>query len=336
MDKKKIFLAVIIFFTLLGIYVYGQIHWPMNGVKNETVYFQISKGESVIKIAKDLADKKLVKSEVVFRLYAKYRHADEKFQAGGYSLAKNLSMKQVIDELLLGANTGNEKSITIIEGWQGVEIGDYLVSMGVTKKTDFIKAIEVSRWRSDYDFLADKRIKTLEGFMFPDTYRIYASSTIEAVVKKMLDNFETKLTSDMISAISKEKKKLYDVMILASIVEKEASSLSLVDKKIVAGIFWNRLSINMPLQSDATVNYITGKSNLRPTYDELGADSLYNTYKYAGLPPTPIANPGLEAIEAAIYSVKTDYLYFLTDKDGRIHYGKTFEDHNKNIRQFLD
>ena len=166
----------------------------------------------------------------------------------------------------------------------------------------------------------------------------------------MLENFGRRVTPEMIAEAQIQKRSLYDVLILASIVEREVgrnykkgTKLSEQDlqklaeeRRIVAGIFYNRLSLNMGLESDATLQYVTGSESSRATIVETKIDSPYNTYKYRGLPPTPIGNPSLDAIKAAINPTETDYLYFLTEPDGTAHFAKTLDEHKKNRVLYLD
>ena len=149
----------------------------------------------------------------------------------------------------------------------------------------------------------------------------------------MLDNFEVKFTDQMKEDAKNGNMSIYEIVTLASIIEKEVRTEE--DRKIVAGIFYDRLNNNVGLQSDATVNYVTGKQALQPSADDIEVDSPYNTYKYRGLPPGPISNPSLSAIKAAIYPEKSDYFYFLTKQDGTTVFSKTYEEHLENKRKFL-
>jgi len=162
----------------------------------------------------------------------------------------------------------------------------------------------------------------LEGYLFPDTYRFYEDSSKEIVIQKMRKNFNKKVG-----------KIDYNTLILASIVEKEVSKKE--DLKKVAGIFLKRLKVNMPLQSDATVNFITGKNLTQPSIADTKTESLYNTYLHTGLPPAPICNPGLEAIKAVQNPEKTEYWYFLTPLNMETIYSKTLEQHNQAKAKFL-
>jgi len=161
--------------------------------------------------------------------------------------------------------------------------------------------------------------------LFPDTYRVFRDASISDIVKKILDNFNQKLTSELRFEIKSQGKNIHQILTLASILEKEVSTDQ--DRKLVAGIFYKRLELGMPLQADSTVNYVTGKDSSRASAKDLEIDSPYNTYKYRGLPPGPISNPGISSILAAIYPSSNNYLYFLTTPDGQVIYNETHDQH---------
>jgi len=235
-----------------------------------------------------------------------------------------------------------EDTIKILEGWTNQDIADYFAKNGkwsaaaVLSVTD--SASSTLAYAKKFPFLDQKEApKSLEGYLFPDTYRVFASSTIEEVVSKLLDNFDNKLTPQMRSDIKAQGKSISEIVIMASIIEKEAPFYGKdnSDAKIVSGIFWNRLANKQALQSDATLSFIF-KDN-KPTHEgnDLNNLSPYNTYKYRGLPPGPICNPGLLALEAAIYPKRSDYNYFLTAPDGNIYYAKTYAEHLQNKYKYL-
>ncbi len=244
-----------------------------------------------------------------------------------------------------------EINVTILEGWRNSDIVNYFSDKWDEEDIlDYIgeRNIDNSKneqelsinWEEDYNFLKDKPDNmSLEGYLFPDTYRIYASSSPAELVSRMLTNFDNKLTSEMRADIKKQGKTIHEIITMASIIEKEApifAQKDLKDAKIVSGIFWNRLEIGMALQSDATLSYILNDNKPAHSGSELSIDSPYNTYKYPGLIPGPICNPGIAAIEAAIYPSDTNYLYFLTTLDGKeIYYARTHDEHVRNKYLYL-
>ena len=179
------------------------------------------------------------------------------------------------------------------------------------------------------DFISNAK----EGYLFPDTYLFLPNSEITQVLSFMKNNFDKKIQS-IESEIIEFKKPLNDVIIMASILEEEARKTD--TRRTIAGILWKRLSVGMPLQVDVTFQYINGKKTFELTTEDLKIDSPYNTYKYRGLPPTPISNPGLDSILSAITPIETPYFYFLSDKDGNMHYAKTFSEHKKNKELYLN
>ena len=208
---------------------------------------------------------------------------------------------------------------------------------------------------SDYQFLEDKPASAdLEGFLFPDTYRIFKpsgngedeqTSSGNAVIKKMLDNFQIKLPANAEAQAKAQGLSFYQALTLASIVENETGRNAITEeqkqaleaeRKIVAGIFLNRLRAGIALESDATINYVTGKNEPSPSLADLKINSPYNTYKNRGLPPTPISNPSLSAIMAVLEPAKTEYFYFLHKQpSGEPVYSKTFEEHVQNKFKYL-
>ncbi len=227
-----------------------------------------------------------------------------------------------------------EKVITIIEGWNIKQIDNYLSEQGLAKDQK-IATFKVKDYQADYSFLADAPAKAdLEGYLFPDTYRVFASTTADEIVRKMLDNFESKVNQEMLTEISRQKKTLHQVVTMASIVEKEVTSRK--DMKIVAGIFWDRIKNGQALESCATLAYILGENKPQYTYEDTRIDSPYNTYINRGLTPGPIANPGLNAISAAIYPTYTDYNYFLSRPDTKeTVFSRTYEEHTANKQKYL-
>jgi len=238
-------------------------------------------------------------------------------------------------------------TLKFLEGWNNREIAEYLEKEEIIKKDVFLKVVENYKLQiSNYKFLEDKpKGATLEGYLFPDTYRIYKEiprdlrgekdseeALAEHIIKKMLDNFDQKLTADLREEIARQKKTIFDILTMASIIEKEARG---EDMAMISDIFWRRIRNGIPLQSDATINYVTGKYETQPSTEDLKVDSPYNTYKYSGLPAGPIGNPGFEAIRAAIYPKANNYWYFLHTKDGQTIYSRNFEEHKANKAKYL-
>lgn len=229
-------------------------------------------------------------------------------------------------------------TITLLEGWNNQQMADYLQSKSITTSADFL-AKQKAFDSSTYPLLASKpKTADLEGFLFPDTYFIPAevpSSTniSDVIIQKQLDNFAQKFTPQMQAEASADNMSVFQIITLASIIEKETGHSS-ADRKIVSGIFYNRLKIGMPLQSDATVAYFTQKNTVSKA--DLAIINPYNTYLNSGLPPGPICNPSLDSIMAALYPTPSNYLYFLTSlTTGQVYYAVTYDQQQQNIAKYL-
>lgn len=310
---------------------------------NVPVNFHVAKGSSTRTIAYALDEQRVINNPTVFLLYTKIYGASGKIQAGDYALNRNMSIAEVVDVLTLGKVVRDERNITIVEGQSNRELAAYLESRNIYTAADFNAALE-----KDYEFKFLEQGKKVhyEGFLFPDTYTISKNETSEELIQKMLSNFEKK-TESLFVEPSADNMNVMDVMILASIVEKEVGRNKEVitsgdrakmqeERTLVSSVFVNRLKIGMPLESDATVNYITGKSDRRALFTDTKVQSPYNTYQVKGLPPGPISNPGLGAIEAAIHPAVSDYYFFLNNKEGLAYFGRTLSEHNQNRSRYLD
>ena len=283
-------------------------------------------GQGLTAISQRLQQAGLIRSAPLFQLYAWMTGRQGRLQAGDYRLPRNLTTEELLDRLT-ASKRKSEVSITVIEGWSNRELAAYLERAGVLSQEDFFRAVQrKAEWWDDYAFLADRPSdRDLEGYLYPDTYRLFEGTDAVSIIRKMLDNFGRKFSPKLQAEITRQGKTVHDVLTLASIVEREVPDGS--DRPKVAGIFLKRLEIGMPLQSDATVNYVTGKKAARPSADDLRAESLYNTYTHRGLPPGPINNPSVSAIRAVLYPELSAYLYYLTTPDGTVIYSQTFEEH---------
>lgn len=320
-----------------------QITRPVS-VSEESRKFTIEPGQTVKQASAILADKKIVASNYWFRTYVWLRRAENKFIAGDYMLPPKLNSLQLVN-ILTQIKPRPVKTIKILEGWGLGDIAGYLKSQGWSQE-EFIGLAGqpgffgsanndyFNNMAGQYKSLAPRTAGApLEGFLFPDTYEVYADATVKDIVAKMLSNFDRKLSPDLRDEITRQGKNPYKVLIMASIIEAEVPHEA--DRAIVSDIFWSRLEVGVALQSDATLKYIIGGQRPALTAAELKIDSVYNTYKNRGLPPTPIGNPGLSAIKAAIYPAKTDYFYFLSTPEGETIFSKTLEEHNRAKNQYL-
>lgn len=234
-----------------------------------------------------------------------------------------------------------EKTIRVIEGWRNSDISKELLKKGLSTEKDFNAAVKKD-YSADFSFLADKPAGLdLEGYLYPDTYRVYASSTAEEVIVRMLENFDKKLDAQMRADIVAQGKTIHEILTMASLIEKEApisyQGGDLDDARIVSGLFWNRIKSGQALQSCATLAYILGVNKEQYSEADTKIESPYNTYQNPGLPPGPIANPGILAIKAAIYPIKTNYNYFLTPSGSKdLIFSITYEEHLRNKNRYLN
>ena len=292
------------------------------------VDFKVAAGDGLRVITANLKQSEIVPNDVYFVLYLKLSGLSGTIQAGDYHLSASMTPLTIADILTKGRVAS--RTITIPEGWTVDQIGTYLEKQNVATKEEFTEATKKSY---NYDFLKDKPADVgLEGFLFPDTYQVSVTASSDEIVKMMLDNFGRRVTPDMRAAAQGSGYNLYQIVTLASIVEKEVSKPE--DRKVVAGIFFNRLSRGMQLQSDVTLQYALQTDQKTFSDAETKFVSPYNTYYVSGLPKGPISNPGLESINAVLYPETTDFLYFLA-ADGTTYYAKTLAEHEQNVAQYL-
>jgi len=309
-------LALVSFFALLW---FKEGLLPVNLQDTTPQVFVINEGETVDSIARRLEKEGLIRNKSAFRIQVRLMQLEKKIQFGDFRLSKSLSALQIAQELTHGTV---DRWVTLIEGLRVEEIAAILSKDFPISETEFIEKARPS-----------------EGYLFPDTYLIPKGADTDFILTLLKDTFLAK-TAQLRSVIEERGDDFNEVLILASLVERETQSYD--DKKLVAGILYNRLEEGMPLQIDATVQYALGYSleekswwrkNL--TLDDLELDSLYNTYSHNALPPAPICNPGMETIEAVANYTPSDYFYYITDKQGNMHYAKTLEEHNRNVEKYL-
>ncbi len=331
--KKIIFLILIIIVGGIGFLFFFLS--SLNEVRNigSEIEFEVVRGDGVNQISQNLFEQDIINNKFIFESYSWLKGKESKFVAGKYILPEKVSTKDLV-VLFTSKINAEEIILQFIEGWTVDDISNYLFEQKlILSKAEFDKWNKVGLWKDEFDFLSDlNNNETLEGYLFPDTYNFYIDADVETIVRKMLETFSIRMNSQLLDDIENSNRSFHEVIMLASIVEKEVKAAE--DMKIVADIFLKRLAIGMALQADSTLNYATGGKNSSLTYDELQIDSKYNLYKYLGYPPTPISNPGMNAIRAAIYPVANDYYFFLTSLEGKAYFGKTLDEHKAN-RKYL-
>ncbi len=303
--------VLLVLLVLLSLGWYRLSLLPVAAGSPEQNIFVVSKGEPTNKIISNLKQKNLIRSAAAAKIYLYLSGQTGSLQAGSFRLSPNMELAEIISQLQHGTL---DVWITVPEGWRSEQIVDEIVSQGLL--TDIPKPKLYQQFRQS------------EGRLFPDTYLFAKDSSPDLIIQKMTVNFDQKTSAFGLQPSS---------LILASLVEREAKHPQ--DRPKIAAVLQNRLDIGMALQVDATLQY--AKANSADWWPQITAadksiNSPYNTYKYPGLPPGPIANPGLSSIEAALSSNEVDYLYYVSEPDGTTHYAVTLEEHNENIRKFLD
>ena len=296
-------------------FVEYQISAPLNNQGTEQTFI-IEKGDGLEKIANNLEKDGIIRNSVWFTAYVFYKGWAGHLQAGEYSLGSNLNIVQITDRIFKGDVISKEIKITIPEGFNLKQIDARLTEAGL------IETGELSIQSH------------LEGYLFPDTYEFNKKMDLDEIINIIKENFNKKLDTDLINEIKKQKKTIEEIIIMASLIEKEVSVYD--DRRIVSGIFWNRLKINYPLQSCATIAYVLNTDKWRYSIEDTKIDSPYNTYQNIGLPIGPINNPGMSAIKAAIYPQYTDYNFFLSKPSGETVFSRTLEEHNQNKVKYLE
>jgi UPF0755 protein len=304
----------------------------------EAVLVEIPGGMSSSAIAELLERQGLIRDAFVFRMYLRYKGEGHRFQAGRYEIRPGTAPDDIIAMLNAGDTVPEETlRLTVPEGWTVEQIADSLAALGLDKARFLELAASPERFpdTKTADIPQDERLRyALEGYLFPETYDFPLDSGEQDIVARMLDELDRKLSS-LPEGWEKRLDELgisfHQMMTIASLIEREVAVDS--ERALVAGVIYNRIRQNMPLQIDATVLYAMGEHKDVVLEKDLQVDNPYNTYRYPGLPPGPIASPGLKSIEAALYPESTNYLYYVTKKDGSNEhlFAETYEEHLKNI-----
>lgn len=336
---KKIFGLLVFVLIIVGIGRFFFLAWIGSPVVGVTKRFTVESGVGVSQVATVLTEQEIISRSLWYRLYALFSSTARHPKPGTYVLQPGQRFSQIAATLALGPER-DEVQVRVIEGWSMADIRQLLKQDHAVSEEDFTRVVgqEIDKTgfdpslRAKFSFLKSLPMnRTLEGYLFPDTYRVWRGQLPIALVIKQLTEFEQRIATEKVTVASTPLKTLDEVITLASIVEKEVSTSE--ERNMVAGIFLRRLREGIPLQSDATVNYITRSGRSRATSEDLAIESEYNTYKHKGLPPGPISNPSETAIRAVLDPTPSTYRYFLTDEQGKIYYGRTLEEHVANRRR---
>ncbi|PJA46381.1 endolytic transglycosylase MltG [Candidatus Uhrbacteria bacterium CG_4_9_14_3_um_filter_36_7] len=332
MKYISIFFITIFFIVIFLLTSFIRDSYFLNSIsETKEIAFLIEEGQSAKWISQNLEDQGIIGNHLWFDFYVWLSKSEKDFQPGVFTLRPGMSYANLVREMTLIEL--QEVSITIPEGFTLEQIGKRLEEKELVTMDEWSVAVSED-YRNLFSFLKSQpELSNLEGYLFPDTYRFLKEVSAQEIIVKMLTNFGNKLTPDLRIEIEKQGHTIHEVITLASIIEREVRTDE--DRAMVSDLFWRRLSAGMPLQADSTVNYITQKNTPSISYEDAGIDSAWNTYKYTGLPPGPIANPGIASIEAAIFPEPNVYWYFLTDASGQVYYARTNQEQNENKSKYL-
>ncbi len=344
--KQVQFIKTLLFVIacILVLVFYISVNFPLTcqGECN----FSITKGENLKSIANRLKNEKFISSSMLFQFYVKLKGQEKNIKAGDYPFIAGITIAN-ITEIITNGKLTNNNSFLIAEGETIIEIEENLKGKGLIDASSSLKD-----WKIE-DFLEKRYLDIfseiasgvpLEGYLFPDSYHLPQGLEEKEILSIFIDNFVSKtrgefsrtIENDLFFDIKEQKRSFYEILIMASLLEKEVREET--DKRMVADILWRRLDTNFPLQVDATICYAEFQSfkKCSLTRELFELDSPYNTYLYKGLPPTPINNPGIESIQAALSPLANDYWYYMTDrKIGRTIFSETFEEHLESRGKYL-
>ncbi|OGD68859.1 hypothetical protein A2996_02635 [Candidatus Campbellbacteria bacterium RIFCSPLOWO2_01_FULL_34_15] len=307
------FLCLIFLYSVYFLFINAPQSFPLASI------IHIESGDTLRDISKELKDKRVIKSKTFFEITVIALGGEKSIIAGDYFFEEKKDAFRVANRLVNGYFGMDPMKVTLYEGL-------------TVKEMSVVIAKKFSEFNPD-EFIRLAEENNLEGYLFPDTYQFLPNISAIDVLRAMEINFYSKMT-EIQEKISKSDKSLSDIIIMASLIEEEARTIK--TRKMVSGILWNRIEIDMPLQVDAVFPYIIGKNTYEVNLTDLKHDSPYNTYKYKGLPPGPITNPGLNSILAAIEPIENDYLYYLSDRRGNLYYATNYKDHLLNKRLYMD
>ncbi|RAP33522.1 endolytic transglycosylase MltG [Candidatus Marinamargulisbacteria bacterium SCGC AG-410-N11] len=329
---KYIIVGILFLFTCLMITFY-QFCIPVS-TKSDKVVIKIEKGSIPKQIAKTLKRKKIIRSEFSFILYTKLNKISNQLRAGYFLLNKNDNLIVIIEKLINENGVAKLERVTIPEGFSVLQIEQLLKKKQLFKNINFsnyIHNIAKDKFMNEFEFLKGVPVKTIEGYLFPDTYFVDPNGKIEDLVRVMLNQFEKVMlpiykNSKRYKNSPKTRFSFHQILTMASIIEKEAQIAS--EREIISAVYYNRLKRKKRLEADPTVIYALGKGYKKKVYyKDLKVKSPYNTYRNFGLPPSPIASPGLASLKASLFPAKVNYLFFVANSDGSHFFTKTYKDH---------
>lgn len=293
----------------------------------QTTQVTVPKGASFSEITEQLGSAGVITNRFSFKLLGRLRHATADVHAGEYRFAPHQSQSDILNQLRTGG-AQIAAWVTIPEGFTSREIAKRMEENNAGNAQQLAYA-----FLHDSIVIGGVRTKNLEGYLFPSTYLVPVPATTAAVEKLLTDEFRKQLPPDAAARARALHMTIPQVVTLASLVEREAQADG--ERPLMAGVYYNRLRLGMPLEVDATIEYVFPEHKTEITKRDLAIDSPYNTYKNPGLPPTPIANPGKPSLWAAFHPQPSQYLYYVSKGDGHSAFAKTLQEHNANVAKYL-
>jgi len=348
--NKIVLIVVLVFLVIGGILGFSAYRYvtsslqPLDPDDTEKVTIVIPSGSSNKAIGEILEDENIIKSGMIFNYYTKFNNLTG-FQAGTYHFSPNMTLEAISEQLQNGeGSVTSDAKVTIPEGFDVDQIGDALAEATNISKDDFLALMEsdefFEKMKETYPELlasagdAQGVRYRLEGYLFPATYDYYTGNTLEEVVTQMVDKSNSVL-SKYFDQIAQKEMTVQEVLTLASLVEKEGSKLE--DRKNIAQVFFNRLAIDMPLQSDISILYALGEHKELVTYEDTQVDSPYNLYVHTGYGPGPFNNPSEAAIQAVLDPTPNNYYYFVADiQTQEVYFAETYEQHMQLVEQYVN
>lgn len=332
--KKITILLMVMLSLLVGCTGPNNSMEPIDA--NDTTEFEyiVKSGSNLTSVSKELESLGYIRNAKSMVDYAQDKQMTN-IKAGTYRISKSMSPADIVTMFFEG-KVYRGKKFVVQEGLEAVQIAKKIQDEGLGSEEKFMELVNnPAHFSEEYPFLKDPKITSLEGYLYPLTYDFKETDGEEYIIRTMLNSFDNIYVTEIEPKLKNKDMTLNEVIILASIVEREAAVAE--EMPLVASVFDNRLQINMPLQSCATVQYILKERKWILSNEEIAIDSPYNTYKYKGLPVTAIASPSIVAIRAVLEHPKTDYMYFLSKNDGTGSqiFAVTYEEHLKNKKKYL-
>lgn len=343
----SILIILTIVLVVSGYQYYSSSLEPLDSESSEDIPIEIPIGSSRTDIARILEENDIIRSAFVFNYHLRFT-GEEGFQAGYYIFSPSMTTDEIVTQLQEGGAPIMEEStgrVTIPEGFTVEQVAIVIEQQTDHSIDDFFALIE------DEDFLSDKAeefpelltgalavqedtLYTLEGYLYPATYDFLEDTTLEQLVTQMITRMD-QVFEEYYSEIEEQETTVHNILTMASFIEREG--ITYEDRELISGVFYNRLDIGMPLQTDVSVTYALGQHQERITYDDLEVDSPYNLYEYTGIGPGPVNNPSQESIQASLYPAETEYMYFLADLTTReVYFSETYEQHLEYKSEYLD